>query len=164
MSESIPSKRDKTPTPREPTPELSVSSKSDSFCEMSERMATHRNYISDDSVSDVEAPPAIIEKEYEPIELSERKLVRQAGRDPTFKEKHFKSKISVNYIKDPEPDVVLKPEPEIIEPEPDKQSEPADDFTEKEKEWRMLTLVILVQARVRRFLTLCRRKRDGYYG
>ena len=56
-----------TPREKTPTPELSVSSKSDSFCDVSERIATFRNYQSDSSASDIEEPPAFIEKDYEPI-------------------------------------------------------------------------------------------------
>lgn len=66
-------------------------------------MGEMRNYQSEDSESDQEAPPGFLEVAYDPIEVEARRQVRQAGRDPTFKEKNFKSGIYFRKRKAPEP-------------------------------------------------------------
>ena len=51
------------------------------------------NFQSEDSESDLENPPAFIEREYDPLLIEELKPVRAAGREFIFKEKYFKSGI-----------------------------------------------------------------------
>ena len=71
----------------------SVSSKSDSLDKHSEYMGEHRNYLSEDSDSDKEAPPAFIQLDLDPYELEEPKAVRNAGQEVNFKEKNMKTQI-----------------------------------------------------------------------
>ena len=56
-------------------------------------MGEHRNYLSEDSDSDKEAPPAFIQLDLDPYELEERKAVRNAGQEVNFKEKNMKTEI-----------------------------------------------------------------------
>lgn len=72
----------------------SFSSKSDSLDKHSEYMGEHRNYLSEDSDSDKEAPPAFIQLDLDPYELEEPKAVRNAGQEVNFKEKNMKTMIT----------------------------------------------------------------------
>ena len=56
-----------------------------------------RNYLSEDSESDREDPPAFIARNYDPIDREGRKPFRFAGYDDAFKEKGFKSAFSIIY-------------------------------------------------------------------
>ena len=94
-----------------------------------------KNYNSDSSQSDMEAPPGFLNREYDPVGFEARKQVRNSGREFNFKEKNFKSGIYLRKIKPPTPEP-----PKIIEePVEVKAAEPQVD-----PEWRRLSLIILI--------------------
>ena len=98
--------------------------------------------------------------------------MRQAGRDPTFREKNFKSGIYFRKRKVPEPEPIAEPIGEpvvapIVEPIINIPEEPKIEELEvnaADLEWARLCLIIKIQARVRRFLRVRRRRQQDQFG
>lgn len=137
-------------TSRPETPS-SCSSESDSFDSYTEHI-NDRNYLSEDTDSEVEAPSAYIDINLEMQEILPPKPVRQSGADFKFIEKKFVPTIFIPFKPTPKP--LVPPIPGVIEPEKKK-----DD-----PERKRLSLIIFMQSRIRSYLRYIRLRHTEYYG